>query len=293
MLEPFAEDVWIAARPLRFFGVEVGTRMTVVRLRDGGLFVHSPVALDLPTRHAIDALGPVTAIVAPTLFHHLYVAEWALAYPSASLSACPGLEKKRKDVAWSRVLGDGPEDEWNGALEQTFFGALPMQNEVVFFHRKTRTLISSDLIFNLASHSSGLTRAVAFLIGHRKPGPTLLERVMVKDRLAARDQIGRMVAWDAVRIVLAHGDVIASNGSAILREGYDRTSAVASSRRTNSGSPSACSTMCLATTRRSSTTTSQLGVSIQPSRATNMPCSSIKARFSTKRFAGSVSALGK
>ena len=136
------------------------------------------------------------------------------------MSACPGLEKKRKDVAWSRVLGDEPADEWNGSLEQVFFGALPMQNEVVFFHRQTRTLISSDLIFNLASHASGLTRAVAFLIGHRNPGPTLLERVMVKDRNAAREQIGRIVAWEADRIVLAHGDVIVSDGSAVVRNGY-------------------------------------------------------------------------
>jgi hypothetical protein len=83
-----------------------------------------------------------------------------------------------------------------------------------------RTPLSSDLIFNLASHPSGLTRAVAFLIGHRNPGPTLLERVMVKDRHAAGDQIGRIVAWEVERIVLAHGNVIASNGSAVVRNGY-------------------------------------------------------------------------
>ena len=220
MLEPLAEDVWIAARPLRFFGVEVGTRMTVVRVRGGGLFVHSPVPLDRPTREAIDALGTVTAIVAPSLFHHLHVGDWARAYPKASVSACPGLEKKRKDVAWSRVLDDGPADEWKGSLEQVFFGALPMQNEVVFFHGKTRTLISSDFIFNLASHTSWLTRAVAFSIGHRSPGPTLLERVMVRDHAAAREQIGRILAWQPDRIVLAHGDVIASEGSDVVRTGY-------------------------------------------------------------------------
>lgn len=220
MLEPLADDVWVAARPLRFFGVEIGTRMTVVRLPGGGLFVHSPVALDEPTRAAVDALGPVAAIVAPSLYHHLYVGEWARAYPEASLSGCPGLAKKRADVPWSRVLGDQPADEWRGSLEQVFFGALPMQNEVVFFHPKTRTIISSDLVFDLASHPSGLTRAAALLIGHRSPGPTVLERAMIADRAAARDQIGRIVAWDAERIVLAHGNVVASDGSAVVRRGY-------------------------------------------------------------------------
>lgn len=83
MLERLTDDVWIEQRPLRFFGLETGTRMTVVRLNGGGLFVHSPVALDDTLRATVDALGPVTAIIAPSRFHHLYVGEWAAAYPSA------------------------------------------------------------------------------------------------------------------------------------------------------------------------------------------------------------------
>ena len=220
MFERIADDVWIEPRPLRFFGVETGTKMTVVRLQSGGLFVHSPVALDAATRDAVDALGPVAAIVAPSRFHHLYVGEWARAYPGASLSACPGLETKRKDVAWSGVLGDEPEAAWKGELDQVFFGARPMENEVIFFHRKTKTIISCDFMFNLATHPSGLTRAVAFVMGQREPGTTLLERVLIRNRVAARDQIGRVVAWGADRIVVAHGAVIESNGSELVRTAY-------------------------------------------------------------------------
>lgn len=222
VFESIAEGVWCASRPLRFCGVETGTRMTIVRLESGGLFVHSPVALDGVTREAVDALGPVVAIVAPCLFHHLYISEWTKAYPKATVAACPGLEKKRADISWSRVLGDDvPVDaEWRGELEQVFFSALPIQNEVVFFHRKSRTLVTSDVIFNLAAHASAFTRAVSFMIGHREAGPTLLERLMIRDRDAARDQIGRMVAWEPERIVLAHGEIVRANGAAVLRKGY-------------------------------------------------------------------------
>lgn len=220
MLEPLADDLWTASHPLSFFGVEVGTRMTVVRLRSGGLFVHSPIPLGEAMREAVDAIGPVVAIVAPSLFHHLYVGEWVRAYPSASVSGCPGIERKRSDVRFARILGNEPADEWVGELDQVLFDALPMLNEVVFHHRPTKTIISSDLVFNLASHASAMTRTVAFLIGHRKPGPTWLERWMVKDRPAAREQIGRMIAWDAERIVLAHGDPIAASGSSVVRDGY-------------------------------------------------------------------------
>lgn len=223
MLDRINDDVWAERRSLRFFGVECGTKMTVVRLSGGGLFVHSPVALDAATREAVDALGTVTAIVAPSLFHHLYVAEWAAAYPKASLSACPGLEKKRADITWSRVLGDRPDQggsEWSGEIEQVFFGARTMENEVIFFHKASKTIVSCDFMFNLSTHPSPLTRTVAFLLGQRKPGSTLLERVMIRDRVSAREQMGRVIAWEAERLLLAHGENVGTGASEAVRSAY-------------------------------------------------------------------------
>lgn len=219
-MKPIAERLWVESRPLRFAGVETGARMTVVQLSDGGLFVHSPVSLDRGTREGIDALGPVKAVVAPNRFHHLWVGEWIRAYPDALLCACPGLEQKRSDVSWHRVLGDEPESEWRGDIEQVFFAARWLENEVVFFHRASRTLICADLVFNLANHPSFLTRIVARLIDNVKPGATLLERVLIRDRAAAREQVDRILAWNPERIVLAHGDVIETGGHEVLGRAY-------------------------------------------------------------------------
>ena len=102
----------MAECPLRFFGAEIGTRMTVVWLSDGGLFVHSPVQLDLPGRRALDALGPVRAVVAPNRLHHLFVGGWREAYPDARLYAAPGLPEKRSDLSFDAVLGDEPPAAW-------------------------------------------------------------------------------------------------------------------------------------------------------------------------------------
>jgi hypothetical protein len=219
-LTPFAEGLWTQARPLRFLGVETGTRMSVVRLADGALFVHSPVALDAGTRGAVDALGPVKAVVAPSLFHHLYVAEWIETYPEAVFCACPGLARKRPDLGFGRELGDEPEEEWRGELEQVFFAARSLENEVVFFHRASRTLLCVDLLFNLATHPSLLTRLAARLIGNREPGATRLERLITRDRAGAREQVDRMLAWDIDRIVLSHGDLIERDGREVLRRAY-------------------------------------------------------------------------
>ena len=89
-LTQLAPDLWVATRPLPLVVGDIGTRMTVIRLRDGSLFLHSPVKLDAETRAALDAIGPVRAVVAPSLVHHFYVGDYGTAYPQATLYAAPG-----------------------------------------------------------------------------------------------------------------------------------------------------------------------------------------------------------
>jgi glyoxylase-like metal-dependent hydrolase (beta-lactamase superfamily II) len=220
MLEPIGDELWLLERQLRFLGVECGSRTTIVRLRGGGLLVHSPAPLSPALRAEVDALGPVSAIVAPSRFHHLGVGSWIEAYPQALVCGCPGLAKKRPDLRWDRVLGDAPEPLWAGELEQVYFGARTMEHEVVFFHPGSRTMICADIVFNLARHPSRLTRAVARMLGQREPGATWLEHLMMRDRAAAREQIGRMLAWDIDRIVLSHGPLIERGGREVLRRAY-------------------------------------------------------------------------
>jgi hypothetical protein len=219
MLTPFADNLWIDSRPGRFFGVECGTRMTVVRLADGGLFVHSPLALDDATRRAVEALGEVRAVVAPSLFHHLYVGQWMAAWPRAVYAACPGLEWKRPDLAFTAVLGDQAHAEWAPDLDQVYFSAR-RENEVVFFHRKTRTLVCADALLNLSTVPSAVTRGLARVMGNDAPGKGWPERLMTRDRRVARRQVDRILAWDIDKVVLAHGDVVTSDGRAVVRDAY-------------------------------------------------------------------------
>lgn len=219
VLERFAEDVWVLPRPQRFWGLETGTRMTIVRLGDGSLFVHCPVALDAETRRAVDALGPVKAVVAPSLYHHLYVGEWMSAYRGTAFFACPGLETKRSDLAWTSVLGDALRDEWAADLDQAPLTAR-FEHEVVFFHRKTRTFICADALLNLSRHPSRVTRLAALLMANTGPGKGYLERVAVRDRALCREQIDRILEWDVDGVVLAHGGLIEHGGRAAIRNAY-------------------------------------------------------------------------
>ena len=220
MFERIADDVWTTERPQKFWGVETGTRTTVVRLSDGGLFVHCPVPLDAATRVEVDALGPVRAVVASSLFHHLYVGEWMRAYPQALFCACPGLSEKRPDLTFGHVLGDTPHPLWAADLEQLFFSAR-FEKEVVFFHRRTRTMISADALLNLRHHKSRRTRLVALFMFNLGPGRGWMERIAVRDWKLGRAQVDRMLEWDIERILIAHGDLVLENGRDVLRDAYD------------------------------------------------------------------------
>lgn len=219
MLTRWADGVFFDTREAKFFGVETGTRMTVIKLSDGGLFVLSPVELTAETRREVDALGEVRAVVAPSIFHHLFVGPWMAAYPKAVFAACPGLDWKRKDLAFSCVLGDQPHPIWANDLEQVYFSSR-RENEIDFYHKASGTLIVTDALLNLSTHPQMSTRFIALLMGNTAPGLGWMEPIMVRDRSLARRQVDRMLAWEFERALLAHGAPIQRDAHEALRRAY-------------------------------------------------------------------------
>jgi hypothetical protein len=220
-LTSLAPGLWVATRPLLLAVGDIGTRMTVVRLPSGGLFLHSPVRLDEPTRRALDAIGPVRCVVAPSKVHHFYVGDYRAAYPEARLYAAPGLPEKRKDLRFDAVIGEAPPPEWEGVLDHTLFRGAPLMNEVVFLHRPSRTLILTDLAFNMVQAPRGRARLFCWVVGAgRRLGPHRIIRFGIRDRAAAHESVQRILQWDFDRVVVTHGEVLASGGKRAFAEGF-------------------------------------------------------------------------
>ena len=220
-LRQLADDLWIADRPQRFYGLAVGARMTVMRLADASLLLHSPIALDDGVRRELDALGTVRYAVAPNRVHHLYAGKVVEAYPESRLWIAPGLERKRPDLRYVAMLGDEAPAEWRRQVDQTFFRGRPYENEVVFCHRASRTLILCDLAFNFGPSAALTTRILMSLIrSYGTFGPTKLDPLLIRDRPAARASLERILAWDFDRVIVAHGEVLEHGGPALLRSGY-------------------------------------------------------------------------
>lgn len=215
------DDLWVFDRPFSVFGLKIGTRMTAIRLADGSLFLHSPVEPDAETRADLDALGPVRFVVAPNKVHHLFVGAYRDAYPQAELWAAPGLTEKRRGIAFHHVLGDTAPAGWAGEIDQLFVRGIPYVNEVVFLHRKTRTLLLTDLGMNFAPGESWLTRFWIRLNGlHRGFAVSRLMRTLLRDRAAARASLDRMLAWDFERVIVTHGIVLQRHGRRLVREAW-------------------------------------------------------------------------
>ncbi len=220
-LERLAEDIWVVERPQSYFGLEVGKRMTVIRLAGGKLLLHSPVVLTPALREELDAIGEVAYAVAPNRVHHLYAGKVAEAYPGARLWIGPGVERKRPDLVYVALLGDDAPAEWRGQVDQVYFRGRPFENEVAFYHRASRTLIMCDLAFNFGPRSPALTRWLMKLLrSYGSFGPTKIDPLLIRDRRAARESLERILAWDFDRVVIAHGDVLESGGKEAMRRGY-------------------------------------------------------------------------
>jgi hypothetical protein len=217
------DRLWIREMPLRLFGIELGTRMSVVRLscEGGGLWLHSPVALDQRLREELDELGRVRFVVCPNMGHHMFAGDYFAAYPDASFYAAPGLPEKRSDLPFDGVLGDVSELVWTRDLEQAVFRGNRMVREVVFCHQESRTLIVADLVQSADAASPLLTRLEKRLTStYKRPGLPLPFRLGFHDKAAARASVERILSWDFDRILLCHGPIVESGGKAVFREAF-------------------------------------------------------------------------
>jgi Domain of unknown function (DUF4336) len=215
-----AEDVWSVAAAHRFLGLWLGTRMTVVRLPGGTLWLHSVVAVDDLRADEIQALGPVRHIVLPNLYHHVYVSDAIQRWPAARVHAPAAMRKKRPDLRIDAELSETPDAEWCGELLPVHIDGSVM-DETVFVHRPSRSLVCADLIENFDSSPHLATRLYLKAAGlqHRVAFSRLL-RPVYRDRRAARRSLERLLAIDFDRVVLTHGRVLDRGGPAAVREAY-------------------------------------------------------------------------
>jgi hypothetical protein len=190
--------------------------MTVLRLDDGQLILHSPVPISPEIRKELDALGPVGFIVVPEA-HGRFVEQVSRSYPSAQLLAAPGAPRRRRTLSFHGSLSDHAPAEWADQVESLALLGFRL-HEVVLLHRSSRTLLLTDLCFNIQRSSSTVARLFFRANGMWQHfGPSrIIRRVGVSDRTTFARSLERVLVWDFERVIPGHGDVIEHGGPAAL-----------------------------------------------------------------------------
>jgi hypothetical protein len=196
----------------RFLGT-IQARMTVVKLVDGSLLVHSPVSPTDAALRILAELGPVGAIVAPNCQHTRFTQAYVERFPEAKVAVAPKAHKRRAGFDRYPVLDDDAPIAVD-TLKQRFFAG-HRSYETAFLHPSSRTLIVSDLAYNVREDGDLVEKMWMRL--HGAYGQLALPRYHRKsvfDADAARRALADILAWDFDRIIMSHGHIVQSNGHA-------------------------------------------------------------------------------
>jgi hypothetical protein len=222
LTEYIKDQIWILEYPIRFAGINLFGRMTIIKLSDGDLFIHDPCEIDDLVKNEIDLIGEVKYIVAPGSYHHLFVADFQEKYPNAETFLCPGLERKKPDIKFDWILGNMPDHRWGDVLDQVVVQGTKYIWEVAFFHRPSKTLILVDLVENIGDdyqHPTSLLlrfwwKVVYKMWNNPKAAPEY--QMGWGNKRVVKIGLNKILGWKAERVILAHGKLIENRVDEIL-----------------------------------------------------------------------------
>jgi hypothetical protein len=192
--------------------MESGTKriMSLVRLEDGRVLMHNPVALEAAEMAEIEAWGEVAGIVVPNAFHRMDSKIMQARYPKARVY-CPGNATKavNKATPVHGSLADAPGDatvrvrHLEGIKENE--GVIEVQTPAGL------VVVFNDMLLNVPK--AGFPMELFIGPSGAPAIPRFARWFFVKDKAALRADLEGLLARDPRRLVPGHGaDVTEDTG---------------------------------------------------------------------------------
>ena len=191
--------------------------------------------------------GKVGYITALDFEHHIFIGDWAKAFPSAKVLGVEGLPEKREkdkstagtkfDHVWTQKnkAGMSIDPDFDKEFDYEYVGS-HANKELVFCHKPDKTLIEADMMFNLPAREqfsktnedpTGGIWTKLFIGMQNTMGPATWQKRFLwyiassGDRKGFNQSAQKIVGFDFNRIIPCHGDVIESDGKGIFKKVFE------------------------------------------------------------------------
>jgi hypothetical protein len=213
-LTPVNERITTVVGELKMPLLELPRRMSVVRLKSGGLVIFSAIALREPEMAELEVLGPPAFLVVPSERHRLDAPGYLQRYPSMKVVAPHAGAKKIADVV--RVDTSTP-DFGDGSVR---YAEIAGDSALEVDGNDGLTVIVNDLIGDIhGEHGVGgwLLRAMGFA-GEEPHVPAPVKLLLGKHKSEVAQQFRRWADRDDLRrVIVSHGDPIEADPRSVLR----------------------------------------------------------------------------
>ncbi len=225
IIEKFADNLWVVnGNCVKFLGMPYSTRMTVVRLSCGGLWVHSPIEWSLSLHKELALLGEIKYLIAPNSLHHLFLPQWIIQYPQAKLYGTDEVIKKRTDLSFTGSLNTEQSWDWQDDIEQLIFVGSPLMQECVFFHKSSQTLVVTDLVENFSGKDfNHWQKIIAKIVGILAPNgkmPLDWRLSFIFQKPQARKCLEKILQWQPQQLIMSHGEIVTDDTTDFLMKSF-------------------------------------------------------------------------
>lgn len=223
-LRKIAENLWVAEQDLVLAGINMGARMTLVRLSNGDIWINSPIRISgTKLKSQIQEIGSVKYIVAPNNFHSAFLSDCSKNFPTAEVWATSSVQKKRNRINFSETLSGSGTYPWNEEILTCGVEGMPWFQEHVFFHRSSNTLILTDMLFNHQGREHLWERIFCKInccgSAHR---PSRIFRSFIFDRKKFAKSLLPLFTLEKIdHIIIAHGELIHSDCLMVFKNAFE------------------------------------------------------------------------
>ncbi|PYK47273.1 MAG: hypothetical protein DME20_12635 [Verrucomicrobia bacterium] len=212
-----ADDVMLMSFPWRTLGIDFRRNVTLLRLADGRVVVHSTARFTEQDIAAIRRFGEPSWLVEATLMHNTFAKEGRKALPNIPYLAPDGFAKA-SGVQTDSLLP--PPRDCDSEIDVLRIDGVRV-NEHALFHRWSRTLVVADLFFSFPEETSGWPR---FFLRHVMRLPRLFgissfyRRLIIRDKLAFERSMNALLNLDFERMIVAHWKSLDTNAKRAVEQ---------------------------------------------------------------------------